>query len=108
MLYGVTALSIAAGTIFFFFTIFQCKPVHHFWSRMDTMGECLNMDLLLAIVYMYSVAAAICDFTIGLLPAFMVWKLKMRRRTKMAVSALLGIGCVSVTPKTSPETLGLC
>lgn len=75
---------------------------------MDTMGECLNMDLLLAIVYMYSVAAAICDFTIGLLPAFMVWKLKMRRRTKMAVSALLGIGCVSVTPKTSPETLGLC
>ncbi|PLB48610.1 hypothetical protein P170DRAFT_382888 [Aspergillus steynii IBT 23096] len=95
MLYIITALSIMAGLIFFFFTVFQCQPVHYFWNRIDTPGRCLNMDLLLGIVYMYSAVAAICDFTIGLLPAFMVWKLKMNQRTKVAVAGLLGIGCVA-------------
>ncbi|KAH8434409.1 uncharacterized protein LDX57_012056 [Aspergillus melleus] len=95
MLYSATALSIVAGLIFFFFTVFQCQPVHYYWNRTDTTGKCLNMDLLLGVVYMYSVAATICDFTIGLLPAFMVWQLKMHRRTKAAVAGLLGIGCVA-------------
>lgn len=57
----------------------------------------MDMDLLVGIVYMYSAAAAVCDFTIGLLPAFMIGRLKMDRHTKMAVIGVLSIGCVAST-----------
>lgn len=56
----------------------------------------MDMDLLVGIVYMYSAAAAVCDFTIGPLPAFMIGRLKMDRLTKMAVIGVLSIGCVYV------------
>lgn len=56
----------------------------------------MDMDLLVGIVYMYSAAAAVCDFTIGPLPAFMIGRLKMDRHTKMAVIGVLSIGCVYV------------
>jgi amino acid permease len=63
-------------------------------------GHCMNMDLLLGIVYMYSTAAAVCDFTIGLVPVFMIRKLTMDRHTKMAVIGILSIGCLYVTSPT--------
>ncbi|EAW24550.1 uncharacterized protein NFIA_041280 [Aspergillus fischeri NRRL 181] len=94
---AATILSIVAGTIFFFFTIFQCTPVNYYWNRMTEEGHCMDMDGLLGIVYMYSAAAAVCDFTIGLLPAFMIGRLKMDRHTKMAVIGILSIGCVAST-----------
>ncbi|GAQ08689.1 hypothetical protein ALT_6010 [Aspergillus lentulus] len=94
---AATILSIVAGTIFFFFTIFECTPVDYYWNRMTEEGHCMNMDSLLGIVYMYSAAAAVCDFTIGLLPAFMIGRLKMDRHTKMAVIGILSIGCVAST-----------
>ncbi|RHZ58345.1 hypothetical protein CDV55_102358 [Aspergillus turcosus] len=97
ILYAATLLSIVAGTIFFFFSIFQCTPVNYYWNQMTEEGHCMDMDSRLGIVYMYSAAAAVCDFTIGLLPVFMIGKLKMDRHTKMAVISILSIGCVAST-----------
>ncbi|KAF7179913.1 hypothetical protein CNMCM7691_008965 [Aspergillus felis] len=97
ILFAATVLSIVAGTIFFFFTIFQCTPVAYYWNRMTEEGHCMDFDVLLGIVYMYSAAAAVCDFTIGLLPIFMIGRLKMDRHTKMAVIGILSIGCLAST-----------
>ncbi|KAH3505574.1 hypothetical protein KXW24_007403 [Aspergillus fumigatus] len=94
---AATILSVVAGTIFFFFTIFQCTPVDYYWNRLTKEGHCMDMDLLVGIVYMYSAAAAVCDITIGPLPAFMIGRLKMDRHTKMAVIGVLSIGCVAST-----------
>ncbi|EDP50932.1 hypothetical protein AFUB_049330 [Aspergillus fumigatus A1163] len=94
---AATILSVVAGTIFFFFTIFQCTPVDYYCNRLTKEGHCMDMDLLVGIVYMYSAAAAVCDFTIGPLPAFMIGRLKMDRLTKMAVIGVLSIGCVAST-----------
>ncbi|RHZ61813.1 uncharacterized protein CDV56_107655 [Aspergillus thermomutatus] len=97
ILYAATVLSIIAGSIFFFFTIFQCTPVPCYWNRLTEEGHCMDMDSLVGIVYMYSAAAAVCDFTLGLMPVFMIGKLKMDRQTKIAVISLLSIGCVAGT-----------
>jgi hypothetical protein len=96
ILCAATVLSVVAGTIFFFFSIFQCTPVNFYWNQMTQEGHCMDIDTRLGIVYMYSAAAAVCDFTIGLLPVFMIGKLKMERHTKMAVIGILSIGCLYV------------
>lgn len=96
ILYGVMVLSTVAGLIFFFFTVFQCAPVSYYWNRLAMHGKCLNMDILLGVVYFYSAAAAACDLTIGLLPAILIRNLRVNRRTKAGIAGILGLGCMSV------------
>lgn len=59
-------------------------------------GSCMNLDSIIAIAYVYSVTATCCDLTLGLLPIFLVWNLQMNIRTKAALAAILGMGCVYV------------
>jgi hypothetical protein len=89
-------ISTAVGIVFLFFTIFQCRPVAHYWNRSSTKGRCLDINVLLGIVYMYSGVAAACDFTIGSLPIFMVWRLQMKRGTKFVLSTILGLAYMFV------------
>ncbi|KAF7595923.1 hypothetical protein BBP40_004069 [Aspergillus hancockii] len=97
ILYAVMALSTAVGIIFFFFIMFQCQPISYYWNHSPLDGHCLEMDRLLGVVYMYSAVAAACDFTMGILPIFLIWKLQMDRRTKVAVAGTLGIACIAST-----------
>lgn len=50
----------------------------------------------MAIAYVYSVGAAITDFTVGLLPVLLIWNLRMNLRAKVAIACILGIGCMFV------------
>ncbi|GFF42264.1 hypothetical protein IFM46972_06814 [Aspergillus udagawae] len=95
ILYAAMGLTLLVGLLFFFFTIFECKPVDYFWNRSTKPGSCLDTDILIAIAYTYSVGAAITDFTIGILPVFIIWSLRMNARTKMAIAGILGIGCIA-------------
>lgn len=98
------AINILAGLAFFFFTIFQCTPINHFWNRLDQdSGKCIDVWVLIAIAYLYSVGAAITDFIVGLLPAFMIWNLRMSRRDKIAVGGILSLGCMFVIPPLRPR-----
>ncbi|PLB37075.1 uncharacterized protein BDW47DRAFT_107787 [Aspergillus candidus] len=93
--YGIMVLSTTVGTIFLFFTILQCLPVAYFWNRSTIKGRCLDIDILLGIVYMYSGVTAACDFTLGFLPVSMIWGLQMNRGRKFVVSAILGLACIA-------------
>lgn len=96
ILYAVMVLSTAVGIVFLFVSIFQCQPVSYYWNLLWMEGHCLDMDARLGIVYMYSGVAATCDFTMGILPVFLIWRLQMDRRTKVAVAGILGIACMFV------------
>lgn len=86
---GVAA---AVGLIFLFVSMFQCSPVAFFWER-SGHGHCLQGEVLLAIAYIYSVGAAVTDLTIGLFPIVLLSNLHMNRRSKIAIIAILSLGC---------------
>ncbi|KAJ5735645.1 uncharacterized protein N7483_000770 [Penicillium malachiteum] len=67
-LYTVMILTVIAGLVFFFLMLLQCKPL---------------------------VFAAMCDFTVGILPIFLVSKLQMKRKAKMAVVGILSMACIA-------------
>ncbi|GKZ27262.1 hypothetical protein AbraCBS73388_004037 [Aspergillus brasiliensis] len=94
LLWCVIAVSIIVGLVFWFMLTFECKPVSHFWQRTKP-GHCMPIDYLLDIAYVYSVTAMISDFTLGLLPIFLVWKLQMSRKTKAALAGILSLGCIA-------------
>lgn len=56
----------------------------------------MDTNIIVKVAYFYSVVAALCDFTIGILPIALVWPLHMNRRSKIALAFILGLGCVYV------------
>lgn len=93
-----TAMAVTAvtGIVFTFVTLFQCQPVSYFWTRVTgTQGQCFSILVVINLTYLYSVVNALCDFTFGLLPIFMIWNLNMSARMKIAIAPILSMGCIA-------------
>jgi hypothetical protein len=56
----------------------------------------MDIDIVIAVAYVYSVTAVCCDLALGLLPMFLIWNLQMVPQTKVALACILGMGCVYV------------
>ncbi|KAL4879980.1 hypothetical protein BJY04DRAFT_228878 [Aspergillus karnatakaensis] len=99
ILYLVMVLTVITGLIFMFIMLLQCKPLEYFWTRtaMDPSieGSCISIEIVITMTYVYSAFSALCDFTVGILPIFIVRKLHMRRKTKLAVLGILSMACIA-------------
>ncbi|KAJ5383993.1 hypothetical protein N7517_001904 [Penicillium concentricum] len=97
ILWSIIVIAIAIGLMFWLVLLFLCNPISYFWERVDatSTGTCLPMSTVLDIAYFYSSVTICCDLSLGLLPAFLVWKLQMNTRTKFAVGGILGLGAVA-------------
>ncbi|KAF1974362.1 hypothetical protein BU23DRAFT_434037, partial [Bimuria novae-zelandiae CBS 107.79] len=88
-------ISIVAGAAFFFVTLFQCNPISYFWNTSTQDGTCVNIEVIIALAYLYSVFSIISDFIFAILPAFLVMTLQLKRSTKVALIPLLAMGCIA-------------
>jgi hypothetical protein len=100
LLYCVMALTVIAGLVFMFLMLLQCRPLEYFWTKLaydpNIVGTCMDMKIIVIMTYIYSAFAALCDFTVGILPIFLVHKLHMKRKTKIAVMGILSMACMYV------------
>lgn len=100
ILYTVMAFTVIAGLVFMFLMLLQCRPLEYFWTKLahdpTIIGKCMDMKIIVIMTYIYSAFAALCDFTVGILPIFLVRKLHMKRQTKIAVMGILGMACMYV------------
>lgn len=94
ILYSVMVVTIFAGIVFMLVLLLQCHPVTYFWNK-DQSGHCISWTVIIAMSWVWSVFAATCDFTVGIVPVFLVWGLKMDTRTKVAVVSILGLACIA-------------
>lgn len=91
-------LTVVAGLVFFFLMLLQCKPLSYFWTKTaedpSIEGYCISINIIIIMSFIYSAFAALCDFTVGILPIFLVSKLHMKREAKLAVIGILSMACV--------------
>lgn len=101
ILYCIMGMTTMAGLVFMFIMLLQCKPLQFFWLHKafdpSIEGTCMKMEIVVAMTYVYSAFAAICDFTVGILPIFLVRKLHMKKKTKYAVVGILSMACMYVS-----------
>ncbi|QQK45634.1 putative integral membrane protein [Penicillium digitatum] len=99
ILYVIMVLTVIAGLIFMFLMLLQCRPLEYFWTRVAEdpaiTGKCMDVKIIVMMTYIYSSFAALCDFTVGSLPVFLVHKLHMKRQTKIAVVGILSMACIA-------------
>lgn len=94
IVYIVMGLTVLTGIVFFFVTLLQCSPISFFWNKHIEGGSCVDVNVIIALTYLYSAISAICDFTFGLLPVWLVWNLNMRKSEKVALVPILSMACV--------------
>ncbi|KOS47218.1 hypothetical protein ACN38_g1876 [Penicillium nordicum] len=103
VLWAVIGVTCIIGLVFWFMLTLQCQPVEFFWQQVrilsnphaNVSGTCMNLDHIIAIAYVYSITATLCDLILGLLPIALVWNLQMNLRTKAALAGILGMGCIA-------------
>ncbi|KAL4792187.1 hypothetical protein BDV19DRAFT_392359 [Aspergillus venezuelensis] len=97
ILWANCVVIVIIGLVFWLVLLFDCNPVSYFWERTNFLkqGTCLSTHVLLIIAYTYSCVTIICDFTLGILPVFLVWRLQMNKRTKLALMGIFGLGAIA-------------
>ncbi|CAK7272941.1 hypothetical protein SEPCBS57363_005401 [Sporothrix epigloea] len=81
------------------FDIFSCHPIELQWTRYadppPSTGYCNASSFATVSTYVAAFLNVVGDWTLALLPSYLVWQAKMDRRKKISISAVLAIGSVA-------------
>ncbi|ATY59049.1 integral membrane [Cordyceps militaris] len=82
----------ALGVIFF--TTFACTPVSFYWNKSGRDGHCMSRHRYKNGNIVFGVLGMVTDFVVLVIPMPTLWKSQMRRKQKIAMTGVLGIGLV--------------
>jgi len=97
-------LYVCLGTVYIFtmiyllINVFQCSPPSYYWEQFSPSshkGVCPNASLVPKAAIAHSVIAAVSDWTLGILPIAILWRVQIKLRKKIAVAVLLSLGMVA-------------
>src|ERR1700710_2753890 len=81
------------STAYFFLFVLQCIPSAYFWNRFTGgQGRCIPPKVTVDATYAYSSISCLADWTLAIVPIFIVKDLNMNFRTKIVVALILAMG----------------
>ncbi|KAF1932823.1 uncharacterized protein M421DRAFT_416433 [Didymella exigua CBS 183.55] len=91
LLWATVVFVLLWGIAFIITAIFQCQPIHYFWTKWDGMhnGTCLDSNAIAASNAAISIAL---DFWILGIPLWQLWGLKLHWKKKVAVALMFCLG----------------
>lgn len=91
-------LMIIYSLCFLFIVVFQCAPVQFFWNwTPGSPGKCNNHDTLANTGYAQVALSFLSDWTLGLMPVWLLWNVQISRARKIGISILLSFGLLYVS-----------
>lgn len=94
MLWAVGLFISTYSTIMVITMIFQCRPIERVWNPI-VKAECIDTSKVWIVMASMNV---LTDFLLLCLPLPQLWKLQMRRGTKLQLIGIFSIGSLSVPP----------
>ncbi|KAH8685102.1 integral membrane protein [Ilyonectria robusta] len=81
-LYAVCGLSVAMTLMAFIAVFIQCAPFEASWTG---QGKCISVEAVNIFV----------NWTVAIMPGFILWHLQLRRKLKLLCSGILGLGVLA-------------
>lgn len=98
IIWTAVGLTEVYSAFFFFLFVLQCRPSSYFWTQYTGgTGSCIDPVITVDATYAYSAISCLVDWTLGLIPVFMIWDLQMNPRTKLTVGLILAVGAIAST-----------
>lgn len=94
LIYIVTGVTQVYSVIFLFVFIFQCISPSFFWTRYQgvTDGRCIDPRITVITGYIYLAVTIVYDWTMAILPWFVVRNMQLNPRTKRMIAVVLALG----------------
>lgn len=99
-LYTIIALVITSVIIFNIAVGNLCQPVEALWG--EKPGVC-NANLNSSVGFFFSAVAIVTDWSLAIVPGFLLWNVQMRGRVKISVALILGLAALCVGPNPTPS-----
>ena len=95
----ISLLAIQVYSVFFFLLFtFQCWPISHFWEQFrGGKGRCIQSTITVGSFYGYSALSCVTDWTLSIVPIFVVKGLQMNKRKKITVGIILAFCAIGST-----------
>ncbi|KAF7860300.1 hypothetical protein EAF04_008428 [Stromatinia cepivora] len=91
-IWGIMIMSVISALVFIIGIANICHPINTLWG--ESKGTCdleLNSDVSL----FFSAMEIATDWTLAVLPAFLLWNIKMKSRVKISVACILGLAALA-------------
>ncbi|MCJ1481776.1 hypothetical protein MMC06_001935 [Schaereria dolodes] len=90
-LYVLMVFIVALHIVPFFLYVLQCRPLRAVWDPL-VQGKCYSLHLVYRAAYVAIGLDAFTDLVCSAIPIFVIYKLQMDIRTKIAICILMGLG----------------
>lgn len=90
----IICLSVTTSVAAVLVILFQCRPLRATWD--PSAGHCASSHVIVNISLYISASSIVTDFSCILIPAIILKSLQMKRRLKVTISLIMGLGFVSV------------
>ena len=94
-LYSLMVLVVASAIIFNVAVGNLCKPIEALWG--EKPGVC-NPSLNSSVSFYFSAVAILTDWSLAIVPGFLLWNVQMKGRVKISVALILGLAALCVAP----------
>ncbi|KPM36433.1 hypothetical protein AK830_g10134 [Neonectria ditissima] len=93
VLWGLVAISVITTLIAICAVLIRCKPVAASWN--PALGTCIDQSIIIALTYAVSAVNIVTDWSVAIIPVFILWNLQMRKTLKKMVALVLGLGVLA-------------
>lgn len=90
ILYLLIVVSIITTLIAILAVLIRCKPVAASWN--SALGTCIDQSIIIALTYVVSAVNIATDWSVAIIPIFILWNIQMRRTLKRMIGLVLGLG----------------
>lgn len=92
LLRGTAAVITGLTAAFVLWVTFQCEPVESQWDLSVEGGVCASKEAYMVSVYVLSSVSAATDVILAVVPVFVLRRLEIDGRTKVAAGGTMGLG----------------
>ncbi|KAM3445778.1 hypothetical protein NHJ13734_000231 [Beauveria thailandica] len=90
----VAVVSVLWALAAILFSTFVCTPISFYWDKSSHNGRCMPKEHYLLGNIIFAVMNMLGDITILAIPMPTLWKSQMRKKQKIAMTGVLGIGLI--------------
>ncbi|KAF4950245.1 hypothetical protein FSARC_13262 [Fusarium sarcochroum] len=92
-LWALIAISVTITIIAISAVLFRCKPIDGSWN--PALGTCADQEIIIRLTYVVSVANILTDWSVALIPIFILWNLQMAKKLKKMAALVMGVGVLA-------------
>ncbi|KAL1965503.1 hypothetical protein VTN77DRAFT_5759 [Rasamsonia byssochlamydoides] len=97
ILWSLITASVISTLIACIVVFTTCYPMAALWDKTIPGAKCSSLEKIIALSYVVSAINIVTDWVCALMPIFILWNVQMRRKLKISVCLILGMGVFAST-----------